>query len=103
MMVDDPTAALREQARERGRRLLANTPFDEIADRATLRLTAPPANVALTVAPVTAGFWLLVDPSAGRSLPDPYRAALVRGGVYVEKVQAKLPADGPPYALTVSA
>jgi len=82
-MADDPTAALREQARERGRRILAHAPFDAFADRATLLLTAPPDGVELPFAPGTIALWLILEPAAARALPDPHRSALIGRGSYV--------------------
>ncbi len=104
-MLDDPTAALREQARERGRRLLAAPPFESIADRTTLLLTSPPADDLgdAAFAPAVPAFWMLVDPALARALPDPYRSALQRDGVYVARERARGPGDAlDGYDLTIT-
>ena len=101
-MTDDPSAALREQARERGRRLLADAPYAEFADRATLLLTSPPTGLALTTPPHVAAFWLLVEADAARALPDPMRRALMSGGSYVERMRPAAAARELAVDLTVS-
>lgn len=101
-MTEDPTASLREQARERGRRLLAEAPYAELADRATLLLTGPPSALPLPTPPHTAAFWLIVEADAARSLPDPMRRTLSGGGSYVERVRPRAGTDELAHDLTLS-
>lgn len=80
-MTSDPADALREQAREWGRALLAGAPWSNVSDRVTLLLVEPPARH-----PATDGvtFWLTLDTTAARGLPDPYGPALSTDRAVVE-------------------
>lgn len=71
-MTEDPSAALREQAREWGRALIEAAPWAEVADRVTLLVTAPPTG--LDAAPNSVALLLAIDTPAARSLPAEYRA-----------------------------
>lgn len=80
-MTSDPADALREQAREWGRALLAAAPWSGVSDRVTLLLVEPPARFPATQ---RATFWLTVDAPTARSLPDPYGPALASDRAVVE-------------------
>lgn len=71
-MTEDPSAALREQAREWGRALIDAAPWADVADRVTLLVTAPPTG--LDAAPNSVSLLLAIDTPAARSLPPEYRA-----------------------------
>ncbi|MCK9485608.1 MAG: hypothetical protein M0R73_02740 [Dehalococcoidia bacterium] len=98
-MTDGPVDALREQAREWGRALLAAPPWAGVSDRVTLLLVDPPAG--LDDAPATGGltFWLTLDAEAARSLSPEYRTPLTSDrGVYE---RPRVPAGAPRVALAV--
>jgi len=76
--------------------LSASAPWDEVAGRLTVLLTAPPLLPGIT--PHRASCWLVLDPTEARILPDPWRSALGTGGVHVARVQS---ADGLPASLAV--
>ncbi|MCK9495084.1 MAG: hypothetical protein M0R75_06255 [Dehalococcoidia bacterium] len=80
-MTSDPADALREQAREWGRALLAGTPWTGVPDRVTLLLVEPPVRFPSTGS-VT--YWLTVDTAAARGLADPYGPALTSDRAVVE-------------------
>ncbi|MGE3962286.1 MAG: hypothetical protein AB7F65_11460 [Dehalococcoidia bacterium] len=85
-MTSDPADALREQAREWGRALLAGTPWSGVSDRLTMLLVEPPARFPASSA-VT--FWLTIDGPSARSLPDPYATALAADRAVVEHPRAE--------------
>ncbi len=94
-MTEDPSAGLRESAREWGRALIAKAPWAEVADRVTLLLTAPPAG--LDAAPNSVSLWLSIDLPTARALPQEYRA-LVTDEAQVERHRAT--GDLPAIAVT---
>ncbi|MGE3858078.1 MAG: hypothetical protein AB7G21_14060 [Dehalococcoidia bacterium] len=71
-MTEDPSAALREQAREWGRALIGAAPWADVADRVTLLVTAPPTG--LDAAPGSVALLLAIDTPTARALPAEYRA-----------------------------
>lgn len=83
-MSADPDAQ-RESTRARGRSLLETPPWHEVADRAALILTDPPADLDVAATP---GFWLVVERDVSRSLPADLAQPLYRGEAVVR------PADG---------
>jgi hypothetical protein len=78
---DDP----RDAARAQGRTLLEGAPWAEVADRAALLLTDPPAELDVESAP---RYWLIVERDVSRSLPANMAQPLYRGEAVV------LPLDG---------
>lgn len=75
-MTDGPADALREQAREWGRALLASPPWAAVSDRVTLLLVEPPFGLEEPPATTPVTFWLTLDAAAARSLPPEYRTPL---------------------------
>ena len=73
-MTEDPSAALREQAREWGRALIAGAPWAIVAERVTLLVTAPPTGI--DAPPNSVSLLLAIDTPTARSLPAEYRALL---------------------------
>jgi len=96
-MTEDPSAALREQAREWGRALVAGAPWENVADRVTLLVTAPPTG--LDAAPHSVSLWLAIDTVTARALPPEYRT-LASEEVRSERRRAT--ATSPAVALTLS-
>ena len=84
-MTTDPADALREQAREWGRALLAGSPWSDVSDRVTLLLVDPPAKFEGTTS-VT--YWLTLDLAAARRLAEPYGPALSSERAVVEHPRA---------------
>ena len=84
-MTTDPADALREQAREWGRALLAGSPWSDVSDRITLLLVDPPAKFDGTTS-VT--YWLTLDLAAARRLAEPYGPALSSERAVVEHPRA---------------
>ncbi len=84
-MTTEPADALREQAREWGRALLAGTPWSAVSDRLSLLLVEPPARFE---GATNVTYWLTLDLAAGRSLTDPYGAALSSDRAVVEHPRA---------------
>ena len=84
-MTEDPAAALREQAREWGRTLLAAAPWANLVERVSLLVTAPPTGIDAT--PNSVSLWLTIDTPTARSLPAEYRA-LVTDEVLIERHRA---------------
>ncbi len=85
-MTSDPADALREQAREWGRALLAGKPWSSVPDRVTLLLVEPPAKFPATT---SVSYWLTIDAPAARSLPDPYGPAIAADRAIVEHPRAE--------------
>jgi len=87
----DPTFAdsstQRESARTRGRTIFASPPWDEVADRAALLLSDPPADLEVEATP---GYWIVVERDVSRSLPADFAQPLFRG----EPVIRALDLDG---------
>ena len=83
---EDPTAALRQRARDWGLARLDAAPWAELRGRATLLLVDPPA-VRWATAARYATLWLLLENSEARALP-PGRRGLVRAGSEHERVPA---------------
>lgn len=75
-MADGPADALREQAREWGRALLAAPPWSAVSDRVSLLLVDPPFGLEDGPATGVLSFWLTLDTQAARSLPAEYRTPL---------------------------
>ena len=96
-MTDDPSGALREQAREWGRSLVAAAPWAEVAERVTLMVTAPPTG--LEAAPHSVSLWLAIDALTARSLAPEYRT-LAADEVRTERRRAT--ATSPALTLTFS-
>ena len=96
-MTEDPSAALREQAREWGRALLAGAPWAEVAERVTLLVTAPPTGI--DALPNSVSLWLAIDTPSARSLPQEYRT-LASDEARVERRRAT--ATMPALSLTVT-
>jgi hypothetical protein len=96
-MTEDPSAPLREQAREWGRALIAGAPWAEVAERVTLLVTAPPTGIDAT--PHSVSLLLAIDVPTARSLPGEYRA-LLTDDVMVERRRAT--ASMPAVALTLT-
>lgn len=94
-MTEDPAAELRERARECGRALIAKAPWEDIAERVTLLLTAPP--IGIDAAPNTVSLWLSLDVPTARSLPQEYRA-IVTDEALVEQQRAT--SDAPAITMT---
>ncbi len=84
-MTSEPADALREQAREWGRALLAGTPWSGVSDRLSLLLVQPPARFEGST---NVTYWLTLDLAAARSLADPYGAALSSDRAVVEHPRA---------------
>ena len=91
-MDGDPSAALRERAREWGRSRLQAPPWADRDDRLTLLLVDPPA-VSWATADPTAGLWLVIASADARTLPAPDRERLIRDGSLHERLAA---GDGAP-------
>jgi hypothetical protein len=72
--------AQRESARARGRSLLEAQPWHEVADRAALILTDPPAEFDVETTP---GFWFVIEREVSRSLPADLAQPLYRGEAVV--------------------
>ena len=85
-MTSEPADALREQAREWGRALLAGTPWSGVSDRVTLLLVEPPAKTPGTT---NVAYWLTLDTAAARGLPDPHGPALTADRALVEHPRAE--------------
>jgi hypothetical protein len=96
-MTEDPSAALREQAREWGRALIAATPWANVAERVTLLVTAPPTGI--DAPPNSVSLLLAIDTPAARSLPAEYRA-LLTDEVMIERRRAT--ASTPALTLTLT-
>ncbi len=75
-MAEGPADALREQAREWGRGLLAAPPWSDVSDRITLLLVSPPVGLDEDVTAGPPTLWLTLDGGAARSLPTEYRTPL---------------------------
>jgi len=85
-MTSDPADALREQAREWGRALLATAPWSGVSDRVTLLLVEPPSRFPGSTQ-VT--YWLTLDVAAARGLAEPYGPALNSDRAVVEHPRAE--------------
>lgn len=81
-MTDGPADALREQAREWGRSLLAAPPWNAVSDRVSLLLVSPPVGLDVAANPAA---WLVIDTAAARSLPPEYARALSIDAPLVER------------------
>jgi hypothetical protein len=88
-----PADALREQAREWGRSLLAAPPWSDVSDRVSLLIVDPPIGLGDAIPTAGYSFWLTLDAEAARSLPVEYRTALTADRTIVEhpRVQAGQP------------
>ncbi len=73
-MTEDPSAVLREQAREWGRALIGAAPWGDLAERVTLLVTAPPTGI--DAVPNSVSLLLAIDTPSARALPPEYRALL---------------------------
>ena len=96
-MTDDPSATLREQAREWGRTLVAAAPWGDLAERVTLLVTAPPTGI--DAVPNSVSLLLAIDTPSARALPPEYRALLTDEAM-VERRRAT--ATMPALALTLT-
>lgn len=92
-MAGGPADALREQAREWGRALLAAPPWSTVSDRVSLLIVDPPIGLGDAIPTAGYSFWLTIDADAARSLPSEYRAALTSDRTIVEhpRVEAGQP------------
>ena len=95
--VEDPGAVLRERAREFGRALVGDAPWEDVAERVTLLVTAPPTGI--DAAASTIALWLTIDVTTARSLPQEFRA-LVTDEVLLDRQRAM--SGLPAIALTFS-
>ncbi|MFA7250272.1 MAG: hypothetical protein WC273_11660 [Dehalococcoidia bacterium] len=84
-MTEDPSAPLRDLAREWGRALVADEPWADVAERVTLLVTAPPTGVETLTNSVS--LWLTVDSTTARSMPAPFRG-LATNEVQIEHQRA---------------
>lgn len=88
-MTADPSSALRAQARDWGRSLLASPPWAELEHGLSLLLIEPPAVEWVAADPSTFALWLIVDAAEARSLPLELREPLIRDGMVIEQTPAQ--------------
>jgi len=91
---------LRELALARGRALAAGRPWSEVTNRLTVLLTSPPLGDWRPAR--AASFWIIVDDTEVRALPEPWRGALAASGIHVEHRRTDAALAGAPLTLTVS-
>lgn len=84
-MTDDPSAELRELAHTLGHALISKAPWDEVAERVTLLLTAPPTGI--DAAPGSVSMWLSLDTATARTLPQQFHA-IVTDEAMIERQRA---------------